>query len=1175
MKKKKFLYGIMAAAISLESSVMPVSAGEVDAVEPTGYFYTIPGEWNYSKELKHHTYNGRIAYCIEPRAIVMDGDVYAEEAIEAWTGASAYSRETILLASAFGEGYSDRNGYLWYAAAQDVIWNETGVAMDWGANNNAVHNAAAQIRSSINAYRAAPDFHFTDTVENREVGSSGNHASLKDGVIGRMYKITDQTGVVGTMHTGKASGLHVFNENQQEIQASEISTGSFYVRNDVPFQEGSITFTGIAGGTRFNSIPIILYGNANAPAAQKHIVTGNVAPRSYDLKITVTDTPYNPRKTDENGNGMKGAALSVEKDGQSVDAWTSDGKAHQIRLRMGESYQLKESDAPDGYYCKDFSFTVPKANQTDVISDYVNDDKIRYEVLKTDENDHPVKGAKLALYDVTDGSAKLVKMDDKKGNPWISDDKPRDISAYLHVNHTYSIVEQDVSTKYFLAEDTTFTVSKYAPEGNPMITENITDNHILYRFAKVDENGKPVEDAELKIYDLDDHNREVYHFTTGAVPTVVGLMERGHHYRLVETKTPDGKYTMVEKDFTVPVNHSADPITITGIDFTIFYYADKLDENDQPVAGASMEVHDVTNGADLLIQTFVSSDQPQLLEGMIAGHQYILRETAAPDGHYLAEDTPFTVPVHGTSEPVHVKVLDHTIKLPIRKTDTDGHPLADITLEVIDQETGTSIGSWKTKPDTDIEIGSLVHVGKEYILRETESINGYYYHKDVTFRIPEHYTEGMDISVTMQDAPIRIQVIKEDETGKPLDGAHITLCEKGSEEIVHEWDTVLEPQDISAYIYPEKTYVLRETEIVGGHYQAIEQEFTVSRYPEENNPMITMTMIDETINYEIAKVDEKGSPVKGVHLKVTDMETNEVIDEWDTDENMHDLSGILNAGHTYLLEETEWINGVVKAQDMQFTVPMQGTSASVRIKMLDETLDMSFLKTDENGKPLRDAELAILDEEGNEICSFYSTDDPHGVSSLADGTPISSLLKGGNTYRLHEKKAPFGYDASADVEFTASGTLARPQVISMTDRASDIYIHLIKADASNPDQKLADAHLTVYRKSDHHVAVDREGKKAVLITDENGDAWIKLAYDPDGYYVKETEAPKGYQLTSEIHVVKVTDEKGFTKENPIVVHILNDQEVDTGASADWRMPATLISFSLIVLFAAIRYRKHV
>ena len=286
---------------------------------------------------------------------------------------------------------------------------------------------------------------------------------------------------------------------------------------------------------------------------------------------------------------------------------------------------------------------------------------------------------------------------------------------------------------------------------------------------------------------------------------------------------------------------------------------------------------------------------------------------------------------------------------------------------------------------------------------------------------------------------------------------------------------------------------------------------------------------------------------------------------------MHELTGILDAGKTYLLEETEWVNGVMQAQDMQFTVPRQGTSAAVRIEMVDETLDLAFLKTDETGKPLSGAQLSILDAEGNEICSFESTDDPQGVSSLADGTQISSLLKGDSTYVLHEKAAPQGYVTAEDIPFTATGTLARPQLVSMMDRKGMIWIHVIKTDAADPQKKLKDAQFRVYRTEDDSVAKDAEGNDAVLTTDEDGNAWISLIFDPKGYYVRETQAPEGYQMNDQAFDVELSEKAGFREESPVVIEVSDEQEVPTGTMTDWKL---FIGAGCLILSLSMALRHH-
>lgn len=142
----------------------------------------------------------------------------------------------------------------------------------------------------------------------------------------------------------------------------------------------------------------------------------------------------------------------------------------------------------------------------------------------------------------------------------------------------------------------------------------------------------------------------------------------------------------------------------------------------------------------------------------------------------------------------------------------------------------------------------------------------------------------------------------------------------------------------------------------------------------------------------------------------------------------------------------------------------------------------------------------------------------------------------------------------------------------MTDRKGMIWIHLIKKDAGNPDQKLEGAELTVFRHKDDAIAKDPEGNDVVLYTDENGDAWTEILYDPQGYYVKETKAPEGYQITDLIYEVKPSEKIGFSEDHPVVIEVLNDREVKTGTGMDYRL-LSAAGFLILSVFLLLRRQR--
>ena len=97
-------------------------------------------------------------------------------------------------------------------------------------------------------------------------------------------------------------------------------------------------------------------------------------------------------------------------------------------------------------------------------------------------------------------------------------------------DHAYCVSEDDASTKYFLAVDEHFQVAEI-PDEEEEHNIVVTDNHIQYQLAKVDENGTPVKDARLLITDVTDtldQERTVLDWRSTEEPLIINLFERGH-----------------------------------------------------------------------------------------------------------------------------------------------------------------------------------------------------------------------------------------------------------------------------------------------------------------------------------------------------------------------------------------------------------------------------------------------------------------------------------------------------------------------------------------------------------------------------------------------------------------------------------------------------------------------
>ena len=91
-------------------------------------------------------------------------------------------------------------------------------------------------------------------------------------------------------------------------------------------------------------------------------ITFTVEDTSEVQKVEMKDdvTKVQISKTDISGKELPGAKLTIlDKDGKTVESWTSEGKPHYIEMLPIGEYTLREETAPDGYLvAEDVKFTV-------------------------------------------------------------------------------------------------------------------------------------------------------------------------------------------------------------------------------------------------------------------------------------------------------------------------------------------------------------------------------------------------------------------------------------------------------------------------------------------------------------------------------------------------------------------------------------------------------------------------------------------------------------------------------------------------------------------------------------------------------------------------------------------------------------------------------------------------
>ena len=475
--------------------------------------------------------------------------------------------------------------------------------------------------------------------------------------------------------------------------------------------------------------------------------------------------------------------------------------------------------------------------------------------------------------------------------------------------------------------------------------------------------------------------------------------------------------------------------------------------------------------------------------------KYYLKELTTIDGAVL-DQTEYDVIFEQTDTTtkeytVNLNIENETTCIEISKTDITGEEeLVGAKLTVID-ENNEVVDSWTSTEKTH-KIEGLI-VGKTYILREEIAPDGYVKASEIKFTIKN--TNEIQ-KVTMIDKIV--EMTKEDIGGKEVEGAELKVVDKDGK-IVDSWISTNEAHRIKGLIEGE-SYTLYEDYAPDGYVISNEVTFTVTTEKETQK----VVMIDKTV--EVLKTDIDENTIEGVTLSIISTKTKNIVDKWETTNEAHKVSGLIE-GETYILREEKVIDGYVKATDIEFTVTSD--KETQKIVMIDKVVEV--IKTDFiTGQEIEGAELQVVDEDGNIIDEWVSTKEPHKIKGLEEN----------KKYKLIEKTAPYGYELTEEIEFTVT-TDKETQKIEMKDMPILKTIKVIKADSETKETIKANFKFGIYEDQECTKLI-----KEVKSDKDNGTVSFEdLRYGT--YYIKETEAPKGYQLSDKIVKIEINDKGTF------------------------------------------------
>ena len=495
--------------------------------------------------------------------------------------------------------------------------------------------------------------------------------------------------------------------------------------------------------------------------------------------------------------------------------------------------------------------------------------------------------------------------------------------------------------------------------------------------------------------------------------------------------------------------------------------------------GARLRVMD--KDGNVIDEWTSEKDKPHVIKRLVVGETYTLHEEFAPYGYLKATDVTFTI--KDTAEVQKVEMKDEVPKglLIINKK---GEFLEKITL--LDNVKGTVEHFFEYITGNLSEVTFEVYAAED--IKAADGVSADHYKKDELVGTITTDEKGI---AKMEDLPVGKYYVKEVKTahGFVLDG---------------------EPRFVDLTYRDQDTPVVTFEE----EWQNNRQKIKVTILKKEKE---TERMLEGAIFGLFTKEDIKGRDGKVL------MEAGTLIEQKTTDENGQILfKADLPVDGIYIVKEIYAPDGFVTSnEEKEFTFEYgkpEEAEVSYEFVFENEPTTVELTKTDlTTGKELPGAHLKVIDEDGNVIEEWVSTDKAHVIKELTVG----------KSYTMTETKPADGYVTAESITFTVENT-AEIQKQEMKDDVTKVLIS--KQDIAG--KELSGAKLTI---------LDEDGKVVESWTSTEEAHYIEML--PIGKYtLREETAPEGYLVakdvefevkdTAEVQKVVMVDEEKPKESTP-------------------------------------------
>ncbi|AMN30835.1 TPA: SpaA isopeptide-forming pilin-related protein [Clostridium perfringens] len=915
---------------------------------------------------------------------------------------------------------------------------------------------------------------------------------------------------------------------------TEFANGEdFYVRFSKTEPTGSFK----VGATVKTQFPVGLVYESYSSSVQDMILIKREVQNPSNDRVTVSWKEalgsLKVIKTGDNGEFLTGAKFQLKDlDGNVVAEKVSENGELTFEGLKATEYILEEVESPTGFLKAEPVKVTVRAGETTEINVVDTQIKGRVEITKIDEETgEPLEGA----------GFEMVKADTNEVVENMTTKENGKITSGLHPFGDYIIREIKAPNKYTLnGKEYPVTISEHMQTIEITHSNRIIKGRVAINKFDSEFNDLKLKDAEFTIYDKNDN--EVDKLITDENGYDESIDLNYGDYKMKETKAPAG-HKLNDKVYDIQIREDKKVYTFDVPNDVIKGQIQivKVDsENEEkPVEGAEFDVEAVkVDGIETgtVVDHVVTNKDGFAFTNPLRYGEYKFIETKTPNG-YWQSNREYYVNITEDNK-IYVKYVKNEpiqAKLRVVKTDSkDGQLLEGVKFQVrninnnelVTFKNFVGILPVPTTTLTTDSNGEIITPQPlaygEYQLEEVKANEGYIGIEPIPFKIDENAAlediKDLGTIYTIKVSNDRItgdvELLKVDsETKEPLADVNFKFtCIDGFMKD-QTWDlTSNEDGKINLKGLEYGKYRVDEVSTLWNYVLNKEPLYFEIK---ENGQVVKLEMENKKIraNVELIKIDaDTKRPLKDADFELWNGE--KLVGTYTTNQYGKILVENLEAGNYYWVEvkapEHYEIN---QDQDLSFVIDKDGETKTITAENKVKTGDVDFTKTDvSTGENIEGAKIEIvgLEEQNKHIKVDFTSSKDGNRFTLPEGK-----------YEFRETQAPEGYELSTEVGTfeIKDGEITKANL--KNERTTGV-LEFTKTDVAT-GEVLEGAKIKI----ECLEGLDK-GKIMEFISSKEGN---KFTLAKGKYRISETQAPNGYELTTETGEFEITEHGQIIKCN--------------------------------------------